>query len=350
MRRPPLRLVLFAAAAVLAAVAAAGPTERRVVDTVDVMLAVDVTGSMNARDYDDAGAPESRLAHLRRLLPAFVAGLTCGSRVGLSIFTERRSFVLFEPVEVCGAYPVIAAAIANLDWRMAWEGDSRVADGLYHALGLAAARGYDLVFLSDGQEAPPLPWSGGRPFEGEKGAVRGVVVGVGGTVPVPIPKFDDRGREAGFYAMEEIPQESRVGPPPPGAENRPGWHPRNNPFGDMPAGTEHLAVLREDHLVRLAGETGLAYARLGTPAELVAAVAAAAHPRPVEAVVDRAPLAGAAALVLAGLAVARLALAGVAAALRPTAAALRGPWRPPATRSPTVRPSAAVSAPPEVSS
>lgn len=293
------RILLLIVAAALCVVAAFRPSWRQEVVTYEVMLVVDVTGSMNARDYVLNGLPASRLDVIRERLPAFLAALPCGSKVGLSIFTERRAFALFDPVEVCASHHVLKESFAALDWRMAWEGDSRIASGLHHAIEMAKGRDYDLVFLTDGQEAPPIPWTGGPTFEGEVGRVAGVVVGVGGSTPVPIPKFDDRGREVGFYAMEEIPQESRVGAPPPGAENRPGWHPRNNPYGEMPAGTEHLAQLREPYLVDLAASVGLSYHRLDTGAALAAAVARAARPHPVVSNRDASAYFGAVALMLA---------------------------------------------------
>ena len=309
-----VRIVLLVMGALVALVASLGlRVERRQV-TNDLMLVVDITGSMNARDYSRDGVPVSRLDMIRRTLPETLAHLTCGSKVGLSIFTERRSFVLLMPVEVCGNYAVLTAAIEALNWRAAWEGDSRVASGLHYALTTsAAAGGYDVVFLSDGQEAPPLPWNGGPKFEGKVGAVGGLVVGVGGTQPVPIPKFDEDGRETGFYGMDEIPQESRIGAPPLGAENRPGFHIRNNPYGEMPVGTEHLTEVREAYLTALAADLGLAYARYGDPRELARAIQAAARPHPLNSPSEISALPGALAL----LAVIAAYLCGLRRSYRP---------------------------------
>jgi len=272
-RRLPLRAGLLALAALAAAVAAFQPMLERRVTVHDLMLVVDVTGSMNARDGTLAGRPASRLDVVKAGLVDLLAHLDCGSRIGLSIFTERRSFVLFLPVEVCENAAPVAGALARLDWRMAFEGDSHVTVGLHDALRTAAAGGFDVVFLTDGHEAPPLPWTGGPAFDGPVGAVRGLVVGVGGPTPVQIPKFDDAGREAGVWGPDDVPQESRLGPPPPGAENRPGWHPRNNPYGEVVGGTEHLTSLRSDHLDGLAAGLGLGFTRLTGGAELAATVA-----------------------------------------------------------------------------
>lgn len=257
----------------------------------DVLAAVDITGSMNARDYNIDGKPASRLDKAKRALRDLLAYLPCGSRMGLAVFTERRTFLLFEPMDTCRAFAPLDGAIAALDWRMAWEGDSHVTEGLYSAMALAKSVDVDLLFLTDGQEAPPLPHSGTPSFEGNTGDVRGLVVGVGGTVLVPIPKFDADGREIGFYAMTDVPQENRSGPPPRGAEAREGWHPRNAPFGaEAAVGDEHLTSVREGHLRAIAGATGLTYSPLTDGSSLAEAFIRGARPRPVVTPADTAPV------------------------------------------------------------
>ena len=257
----------------------------------DLLFVLDITGSMNARDYRLEGQPASRLQFVKHTLRQLLARLPCGSRFGLAIFTERRSFLLFVPVEVCENFAPIDGALAALDWRMAWEGDSRIASGLHSAIEMAGELQADLVLLTDGQEAPPLPTTGPPAFEGEPGDVRGLIVGVGGRTPVPIPKFDDRGREIGFVAAEDVPHETRVGPPPADASSREGWHPRNAPFGAVPiVGSEHLTAVREEHLRALARQTGLGFALLTDAGALETALRREAVPRSIETAVDLRPL------------------------------------------------------------
>jgi mxaL protein len=266
---------------------------------VAVLAIVDITGSMNTRDSVRAGKPESRLETVKTALRRLVADLPCGSRMALGLFTERRPFLLFTPVEVCADVTPLDGALAGLDWRMAWEGDSRIAAGLDRALAMAADLGIDLLFISDGQETPPLP-AGGRPaFDAKPGAVRGLIVGVGGYGLSPIPRFDDRGRERGFYAETDVQQENRFGPPPEDAETREGYNPRNAPFGAAAAhGSEHLSSVREGYLKSLAAATGLAYAHLDGPGDLAAPLSAAATPRPLPGRIDPRPFLGAASLLL----------------------------------------------------
>jgi mxaL protein len=182
---------------------------------------------------------------------------------------------------------------------MAWEGDSRVSAGLHRAVAMAGELDADLLFITDGQETPPLPATGIPPFEGKPGAVRGLIVGAGGYALAPIPKFNDRGRETGFYAETDVQQENRFGPPPADAESREGYNPRNAPFGGAAArGEEHLSSVREPHLKALAAQTGLAYAHLDGPDGLRAPLLAAATPRPLPGRLDLRPFLGAAALAL----------------------------------------------------
>ncbi len=283
MMRPDFRdprLLLLVGAFILTLIALAAPLasiERRSFDT---LVVVDITGSMNTRDYSVAGRPVSRLDFVKSTLRDFVSGLPCASRVGLGVFSERRSFLLFEPIEVCANYAPLAGAIDALDWRMAWEGDSRIAAGLFRAIDNARELDTNLVFFTDGQEAPPLPFSGPPPFEGRAGEVRGLIVGTGGYELSPIPKFDDHGREVGFYGSEDVPHDNRFGLPPPGSEQREGYNARNAPFGAAVAvGVEHLSSVRESYLQSLSEKTGLSYAHLADSGRLLNAFESAATPQ-----------------------------------------------------------------------
>ncbi|WP_082494434.1 vWA domain-containing protein [Methylobacterium sp. Leaf108] len=269
-------------------------------DGLEVLAVLDITGSMNVRDYVSAeGRPTSRLETAKAALRDLVAAMPCGSRMALGLFTERRPFLLFTPIEVCGDFAPLDGALASLDWRMAWEGDSRVSAGLFRSVEMAASLGTDLVFVTDGQEAPPLPIGREPAFEGKPGAVRGLIVGAGAYGLSPIPRFDDRGRETGFYGAGDVQQENRFGPPPADAEGREGYNPRNAPFGSGAAtGTEHLSSVREPYLKSLADRTGLAYAHLDGPSGLLDPLRAVATPRALPGSLDIRPFLGAAALLL----------------------------------------------------
>lgn len=297
------RFWLLAAAALMLALTFYLSRVERERQIWDVLAIVDITGSMLVRDMTAGGKPVTRLDAAKEALIQLVSDLPCQSKLGLGVFTERRSFVLFDPVEVCGDFAPLESAIQQLDWRMAWEGDSMVTKGLHHAISLAGQMNANLIFLTEGQEAPPLPRGLGAPaFEGKPGEVAGIVVGVGLRTKSPLPKFDDEGREKGTYSADDVPQENRTGPPPPDAESRPGYHPKWAPFGTgPPEGDEHLSSVRNEHLAAIAGQAGLGYVELTANAGLMEAVRTHARARSLRAPTDLRPYAGFSALALLAL-------------------------------------------------
>lgn len=265
----------------------------------DALAIIDITSSMNVRDLTLGGKPASRLDVVKDRLRDMVASLPCESKLGLGIFSERRVFVLFEPVEVCANFSSIDASITGLDWRMAWEGDSYVTKGVHDGVAVAKGLGADLLFFTDGHEAPPLPWSGMPAFDGKPGEVKGLIVGVGGKTLSPIPKYDDEGREIGVMGPDDVLQESRSGPPPPDAASRPGYHPKWAPFGNVEVGgTEHLSSVKEEHLRAVAAQTGLAYITLDGASALLKAFEQGATAREVVVATDVRPFPAGLALLL----------------------------------------------------
>jgi len=276
-----VRLILLVTAFSTALLAAVMPPVKMVRDTFDVLAVVDITGSMNTRDYAVNDIQVSRLSVTKAALKKMLQRLPCSSRLALGLFSERISFLLFEPVEICGNYGALERAIEAIDWREAWEGDSHVATGFFHAIDIARSIDSNLLFITDGHEAPPLPFSGGPAFDGQKGEVRGLILGAGGYALSPIPKFDDRGNETGFWGVDDVPHESRFGAPPADAEAREGYQARNAPFGSVaPKGTEHLSSVRETYLKALADESGLAYTHLTEGTDIATELEAIARARP----------------------------------------------------------------------
>lgn len=268
-------------------------------DAYDAMAFIDITSSMNTRDVSLHGEPASRLDLIKDRLQSFVASLPCQSKFGLGIFAARRVFVLFEPIEVCENYSGIEASLTELDWRMGWEGDSYIAHGAYDALAVAKKFDDALLFFTDGHEAPPMPWTGLPAFEGKAGEVPGLIIGVGGKTLVPLLKYDDSGREIGNLGPYDVLQENRFGPPPPDVSSRPGWHPRQAPFGDFPVdNNSHMSSVKEDHLKAIADATGLKYVLLGSTASLVREFKQVVPPRDVRVATDIRPYPAGLALLL----------------------------------------------------
>jgi mxaL protein len=247
----------------------------------ELMVVIDVTQSMGATDQwlpDARGAQHAatRLQFTKVLLARALDDLPCGTRVGWGVFTEHRSFVLMAPVEVCGAYSELRSSLVDIDFRMAWTGNSEVAKGLDSALrllhGLKAAPA--LVFVTDGHEAPPIHPQYRPGFHVERGAVRGLLVGVGGEALVPIPLIDPRGKVVGQWGAKDVMQvDSRTAArqAAPGDHAEEGWTGAAAMPGATP-GREHLSALRESYLQMLAEETGLQYLRLRDAGQLAAAL------------------------------------------------------------------------------
>ena len=260
--------------------------ERRSFEHVVVL---DVTQSMNVTDVQLDGKPVSRLALAKHALRQSLIELPCGSKVGWAIFTEYRSFLLIAPIEVCAHLSELRSTLEQIDGRMAWAGNSEIAKGVHSAIGVVKLLPGkpSLVFVTDGQEAPPLNPRYRPTFDDKPGDVSGVIVGVGGLVPSPIPRFDPDGRAMGYWQADQVMQtdlrsQGRSGNVKGEAmvDDRAGMVAPS--LGAAP-GSEHLSSLREGYLRLLSREQGLAFLRLETPKELTAALTAPGLARPVRA-------------------------------------------------------------------
>lgn len=295
-------LLLGATAALAACLLRPGwPVQR---DRFDHVILLDITQSMDVQDESLDAKPVSRLGYAKDALRQALLRLPCGSKVGWGVFTGYRSFLLLEPVEVCANLSELRATLAGIDGRMAWAGNSEIAKGLHSGIDVAKrlTGSPSLVFITDGQEAPPLSPRHRPRFDGKPGEVAGMIVGVGGLQPAPIPKRDPSGRPLGFWRADQVAQadvysggrdagvkgermvedEAAVAAPALGAT----------------PGSEHLSALREPYLRLLARERGLSFVRLGSVQALGSALTAPALAKPTTVRADGRLVFAAAALLL----------------------------------------------------
>jgi mxaL protein len=278
------RLFLLVPAGLLIMLALANPSLTLPRNTYDFVFVLDITGSMNVADAGTDPVKVRRLELGKQLIRGALRQMACGSRAGLGVFTEHRTFLLFAPVEVCDNHLVISTMIDEIDGRMAWAELSEVAKGLYSGIatvrtlaalneGLDAATQANLVFMTDGHEAPPVHPVLRPKFRGEAGEARGLIAGIGGAEPMPIPYLDENDQVAGYWAQDEVMQVDRhsVGRPTQGAEAMAGID-SSDVQDRIARGTEHLSSLRESYLQQLAGETGLDYLQATTPAAFTRAL------------------------------------------------------------------------------
>ena len=296
-------VILLVLAALALALTYARPTASLQLPQIEAVVVFDITQSMNVPDEWLAGKAVSRLAKAKAELERLLPLLPCGSRLGWGIFTDHRSFLLIEPIEVCEHLRELLGELRRIDSSMAWDGNSEVAKGLNSGLQMADALAGRpaLVFISDGHEAPPISPNYRPAFSLPRGKVRGLVVGVGGDTPVPIPKTDPSGRSLGVWEAKEVLQ---VDPRTLGRNGNGETMVDSADKGVAPQvgatpGTEHLSSLREGYLQLLGGETGLGYQHLKDAKSLYAALADVRMSRAIASTSDmRAVLAGIALLAL----------------------------------------------------
>lgn len=269
---------------------------------VDAVAVIDITQSMNVPDQMLGGKPVSRLSFAKATLDRMLNELPCGSRLGWAIFTEYRSFLLLAPLEVCEHQRELRVTLQGIDGRMAWAGGSEVAKGLNSGMEMVGTLEDRpaVVFLTDGQESPPVNPSYRPNFTVARGAVKGLVVGVGGDVALPIPKLDPEGRPQGEWSASDVLQVDTYslgrGGSVAGEQLVELEQVKARPLPGATPGSEHLSALREEYLLLLAGETGLAYLRLENDKGLAAALSAPQMTRDAATTLDLRPWLGAGAL------------------------------------------------------
>ena len=239
--------------------------------TYEYVVFFDVTQSMDVQDYEIGGTPVSRLDYARYSMRRALRDLPCGSRIGWGAFAEYRSLLLLAPVEVCSNYNDLLAALDKIDGRMRWANASEVGKGVYWSVRTALEEGSkpDVLFISDGHEAPPLnptePFS--MPDDVQPGQIHGFIVGAGGTTPQRIPRTDADGHHIGYWSANDVIQIL-------------------SPDGKHIVGAEQLSAVRETHLRALAQRVGFSYARLNGPDSLSATLRTESRARRASAPVD----------------------------------------------------------------
>ncbi len=138
----------------LLVVSVSGPRTERVLDVVpasgrDIVLALDLSGSMEREDFDLDGVGVSRLEAVQAVGSRFVAGRV-GDRVGLVVFGDRAYVAAALTHDVEAVAEVIATAQIGVSGKA-----TAIADGLGLAIKRLRSRDGEsrvVVLLSDGQD------------------------------------------------------------------------------------------------------------------------------------------------------------------------------------------------------
>ncbi|WP_299841682.1 VWA domain-containing protein [uncultured Jannaschia sp.] len=145
---------LLALAWILLVLALTGPRQEQVLDVVpasgrDIVLALDLSGSMEREDFALDGETVSRLAAVQRVGARFVRGRT-GDRVGLVVFGDRAYVAAALTHDVASVASAIETARIGVSGKA-----TAIADGL--GLAIRRLRTRDaasrvIILLSDGQD------------------------------------------------------------------------------------------------------------------------------------------------------------------------------------------------------
>jgi len=227
------------------------PRTDRTVKVMDLLFVLDITQSMDVKDVELDGEKVSRMTWAKAHAKDLLQTLPCGSHVGLAAFSESRSMVLISPVEVCSSYNDLSQMLAKIDGSIAWALSSEVSKAVFGAIDQAKLMtpSPDIVFITDGHEAPPLHESLFPKYKKDLADISGVFVGVGGDELLPIPKHDFDGNEDGFWQQNDVLHEDVYASLRNESEEVRAARPRN----------EHLSSQKKSHLTNLAKRLSFDY-------------------------------------------------------------------------------------------
>lgn len=214
-------------------------------------LAIDITQSMDVQDVTYRDQPVSRLELAKRSSEHLLHNLPCGSKLGWSVFTGRRTLILTTPLEVCEHHNGLLAVLQEINGSMRWSNGSQLGKGIYQLMRAAhdMDNDIDIIFISDGHEAPPMEQGQRGIQKTDQFKASGILLGVGGVTPTPIPKTLQDGRVSGVWGAAEVVQ-------------RPGT-----------ASGEEFSRRHDAHLSMLANLAGLKYEVLTTDSVLTRTIA-----------------------------------------------------------------------------
>ncbi|MBM3351325.1 MAG: VWA domain-containing protein [Betaproteobacteria bacterium] len=169
-------------------------------------LVADISQSMNAIDMEVDGKPASRIAHMQKLMHEIVSSLPCDTKVSIGLFAGSTVAALYSPINVCENFAAIQDTIDHLDWRTAWSGNSRLRESLYGVARTIRSfpESAQVVFITDGEEAPKLHTFNTRDLTGFQGADGWLLVGVGTEKGVAIPKLSDANQVIGYWSNDSF--------------------------------------------------------------------------------------------------------------------------------------------------
>lgn len=265
---PHRDLALLSASFICLTLALINPSFQLKHNIYSYFIVLDITQSMNTADMQINGKPASRLDFSKRMVSETLSTLPCGTKVGLGLFSGVNVVALSTPIELCENFSALQDTLEHVQWLNAWTADSRVREGL-----LASAQTMNnfpepaqLVFLTDGEEAPKLHAFNTRDLSTFQGADGWLIAGVGSPAGGPIPKYDEKRQHIGYWSHESM--QLAPGAAPIAAA---GILQRKSDLADSPQ-DRYVSKLAEDYLTKTSKEISAGYVRADNSHTLIKAM------------------------------------------------------------------------------
>ena len=170
------------------------------------ILIADISQSMNTEDMKINQKTVSRLDYTKHIMSRLVEDFPCGTKVSIGMFAGVSVSATYSPIEVCENFSNINTTISKLDWRVTWSGNTRIRESVVNLARLIRSfpESAQVVYFSDGEEAPKLHVFNTRDLGQFQGGNDWLFVGIGSNEGAPIPKYDNKNQLIGYWSNDSF--------------------------------------------------------------------------------------------------------------------------------------------------
>ena len=170
------------------------------------IFVVDISQSMMTQDIEINNQNISRLNYTKKTIKEIIGKLPCKTKVSIGMFAGVSVAATYTPIEVCNNFSAINKTIDHLDWRSTWSGNTRLRESTINLARLIRSfpESAQVVFFTDGEEAPRLHAFNTRDLNQFQGGVDWLFVGIGSDKGTPIPKYDAENQLIGFWSNDSF--------------------------------------------------------------------------------------------------------------------------------------------------
>jgi len=218
------------------------------------ILVADISQSMNTEDVKINQKIVSRLDYTKHIMSRLVEDLPCGTKVSIGMFAGVSVSATYSPIEVCENFSNINTTISKLDWRATWSGNTRIRESMVNLARLIRSfpESAQVIFFTDGEEAPKLHVFNTRNLEQFQGGDDWLFVGIGSEEGAPIPKYDNKNQLIGYWSNDSFALQPGIAQI---SESNIGVR-DNNVAGET---DRYISKLDKEYLEKLANEIGGLY-------------------------------------------------------------------------------------------